>query len=146
MAVQPMETSQRQFLFDFEFYFPMVSDFDRADATISQLACDRQRQEASEKKNKENASETKYLHNDCAAMRFKSQMKCEIDALHNERCTVHALRPTHSDRQIGYRAGVNRSVSCDSVNMIKRRMAMKMKRETDRAKGRGGGRERERKR
>lgn len=49
MAVQPMETSQRQFLFEFEFYFPMVSDFDRADATISQVASARQRQEASEK-------------------------------------------------------------------------------------------------
>lgn len=63
-----------------------------------------------------NMATTKYRHNDCATMRFKSQMKCEIDAqcaaVHIA-CTEHCNQITQTDRLV---TGFASSISCDSEN------------------------------
>lgn len=85
---------------------------------------------------------TKCLHNDCATMRFESQMKCEIDALRSVRdAQCMYCDQNHSDRQIGYRIGVHDSVSCDSLSMIKQREEWKKDAhdEVDERSREGGG-------
>lgn len=110
----------------FTWFSSMVSDFDRAGATISQLACDRAREEwtvdwYSVEWQRRNIFGM--IARPCVS-RAKwnvKLMQCTVSAVH---IAMHyALWSNRSDRQIGYRDGwlVHVSVSCDSENTIKRR-------------------------